>query len=431
MFRAYEMHADGSLQQQQFEYIQVDNGVQVWRNGILQSHFVGDYVICETVACGICSTDIARPFLPFPLPQIVGHEIVVRHNQELAVVEINDGHWSHNQPSKCHFCYGSNTMRTQCPERLTIGINQLPGGFAPKTIVPRNNLISLPSTISWKLGCLIEPFAAALHGVITSAPNDTVLVLGAGRLGMLTIAALDLYRNEHKLNLKITASTSHTEYHALLKDLGADSLEIDGVYDTVIDTTGSPNGLERALSLAIRQVHLKSTHGQPMLGMTHWTEMVVDEISIIPLDQLNRKSTCFLMPSLTHLQPRLLQEFDITVLDPVKAFESGKRFDVAFCQTMKEADQLLRPTKKEESLLRPRGSLCFLETKEMQKRITTSRCGDFKTAIQMLDKTRNERLEALVTHIYSMDELETAFQAAKRQLGSCIKVIVTPQHHSP
>lgn len=34
------------------------------------------YVAVETLYCGVCATDLVRRHLPFPLPQIIGHEIV-------------------------------------------------------------------------------------------------------------------------------------------------------------------------------------------------------------------------------------------------------------------------------------------------------------------------------------------------------------------
>ena len=54
----------------------------------------------------------------------------------------------------------------------------------------------------------------------------------------------------------------------------------DGLADVVIDTTGSPAGLELAVRLARHEVHLKSTHGQQAARLAHLTELVVDELAL-------------------------------------------------------------------------------------------------------------------------------------------------------
>ena len=52
------------------------------------------------------------------------------------------------------------------------------------------------------------------------------------------------------------------------------------IADIVVDTTGNPQGLELAIALADKEVHLKSTHGQRAAELDHLTEAVVDEIEL-------------------------------------------------------------------------------------------------------------------------------------------------------
>ena len=79
--------------------------------------------------------------------------------------------------------------------------------------------------------------------------------------------------------LPLATSFGATETH----DLSPDAPELaDQSFDVVVDTTGNPDGLTNAIRLARREVHLKSTHGQPACGLAHLTELVVDELSIEP-----------------------------------------------------------------------------------------------------------------------------------------------------
>ncbi|MEZ5366567.1 MAG: hypothetical protein R2748_30570 [Bryobacterales bacterium] len=71
--------------------------------------------------CGVCSTDLARRFLPFPLPQITGHEVVAldEHGTRYAV-EINAPPIARGVETDCPFW--CRLMPNHCPDRLVLGI---------------------------------------------------------------------------------------------------------------------------------------------------------------------------------------------------------------------------------------------------------------------------------------------------------------------
>lgn len=135
-----------------------------------------EYRLLKTLYCGICGTDLNRHYLPFPLPQITGHEIIGQEVEKLDneneglgqiyAVEINCSHFEPNEVSnveKCSYCNGlDKSMYIQCPQRKTIGIDTLPGGFSPYVLAPLHCLIPVPSHIPLDIATLTEPFAAAL-----------------------------------------------------------------------------------------------------------------------------------------------------------------------------------------------------------------------------------------------------------------------------
>lgn len=123
--------------------------------------------------CGVCATDISRHHHPFPLPQITGHEVIGYllnddlQPTQLVVIEINDSHLAHASPSasSCRYCNcpQEEGMDHHCPARTTIGIDRLPGGFAPYVLAPVNAIVPVPSEMPIRCAALAEPFAAALQ----------------------------------------------------------------------------------------------------------------------------------------------------------------------------------------------------------------------------------------------------------------------------
>ncbi|MCR9141477.1 MAG: threonine dehydrogenase [bacterium] len=291
-FQAPEYQADGSFSDARYEYEgDEQKGWVLKRNGAEFDRLGPGYTPVESMYCGVCSTDLARRFLPYPLPQVIGHEVVGTKAGQPVVVEINASHQARgiadsNDP------YNS-IMHPHDPRRITLGIDRLPGGFAPVMLAPVNAVIPVPESVSPLVASLTEPFAAALQGVESThpRPGDRVAVLGPRRLGSLIIAALAGFRKQSGIDFEIIAVARHQHLLDLCMELGADSglnlAEEDAAqhrqaFDIVYDTTGKPEGFAVALELTRRVLHLKSTNGQEVMGLKHLTDMVVDEIALIP-----------------------------------------------------------------------------------------------------------------------------------------------------
>ncbi|KXS13135.1 hypothetical protein M427DRAFT_383071 [Gonapodya prolifera JEL478] len=355
-FTAPELHRDGSFVFSRFTYARdaVSNNYKILRSpiesakggdspGDLVLELEGDgYVLLPVKYSGVCGTDVDRRFLPYPLPQIIGHEVVAllpdTSPPHHVVIEINSSHRaraSSNPPhptptpvsfSSCPFCspapvFTSPHMDTQCPDRITLGINVLPGGFAPYVLAPINNIVPLPvdqTVFPVMAGALVEPFAAALQAVDATGVKKgaRVAVLGTRRLGLLLVAALKAYRSSRypsdSTAFTISALSRHDHLLRLSSLLGADlptlvspsiPSAILGTFDLVFDTTASPDGLMDAARLVKRGgvVHVKTTNGQEVAGVKYLTAAVVDEIAIVPWDPLNitasekahSSSTCY------------------------------------------------------------------------------------------------------------------------------------------
>jgi len=470
-FSALEYQTDASFQEARYRYEgSPENGWRVLRHGEPHLDLPEGYRLLETLECGVCATDLARRYLPFPLPQIIGHEVLARDESgRLVAAEINASHYATGSAAAagCPFCRAG--LHTHCPERLVLGIDRLPGGFAPWILVPRRNVIEIPPEFPGESRVLVEPFAAALHASerMNLEGARRVAVLGVGRLGLLIVAALRITREARGHSFSIEAVDRQEKRLALARGLGADVVWSDfrnlpaaggspPVFDVVVEATGSQSGLEAALSLASREVHVKSTTGKETFGLRHLTELVVDEIALAPFrprqDPLPPGvpgTTALLIGSRYDPQVRRRLEaggFACKQVPRIEDFQPLKdrerpladlQADVVAVDTLELMDSVLRPRPDlEQGLVRPRGTVLIVDVGQARPgllgplldrgvRISTSRCGDFRKAIPAMQTLSRLGIDlgAVVTDRLPASRLAQAFERA----GSpdSIKVVVS------
>ena len=149
--------------------------------------------VIKVVSSGVCGSDLhwyaARPY---PDPTVLGHEVSGE------VVEIGNGTGGlqegdrvcvdltrHHACGKCSVCCAGQYFH--CPNK-----DQIPwgGGFAEYMQVQALGLDPLPQHLSYEEGAMIEPVAVGVHACRYGGlkPGDNVLVLGAGTIGLLSLA---------------------------------------------------------------------------------------------------------------------------------------------------------------------------------------------------------------------------------------------------
>lgn len=479
-FTSPEYQADASFQSANYCYRGDEHsGWLIERDGQQWLRLGPGYRLLPSFYCGVCATDLARHALPFSLPQITGHEVVAIQDEQYAAIEINATHAATGHDLEtCPWCLAG--LANHCPERLTLGIDRLPGGFAPWLLAPVNAIHPLPEGLAPHAGIFIEPLAAALQAVeiSTPGPGDKVAVLGPRRLGMLILAVLAGYRAMHKLDFTITAVVRHAHLTEACQHAGADKVILltpdsappESGFDLVFDTTGKEAGFVTALSMSRDRVHLKSTHGQIVLGINYLTDMVINEQSLCAFQASSSdQAGCLLIDQPEHIylaesvaaeirqtlqqdypQSRLLQGPAKLMLEQLQAELAGAdepvipRFDAAVVSTTTELDAVLRPDPKcFGSLLKPRGTICLsgasiqIESSELlnavrnrQITLQTSRCGSFERAIQLLEQTPAlmQLLETqFISHVMPLSEITPAFQLAADSRQSMKVVIKTGQ----
>jgi len=393
-------------------------GWTTFRNGGERLSLGPGYRPLRVKSCGVCSTDLARRFLPFPLPQITGHEVLAEDEEgRRCVVEINASHQARGVASHCAYCNGG--LPTHCPERLVLGIHDLPGGFGPWILAPVNAVLPLPDVIPDDAGVLVEPLAAALHAVDMVAPRagDTVAVLGPRRLGMLVVAALAARRKSLGIEFDILALARHEHLLDLAQKFGATEARLvvgegddlrDELADIVIDTTGNPLAFDLAIRLARREVHLKSTHGRPAGGVEHLTEFVVDELRLERLRDAEGAEGRGL-PRPQSIVVANAGEFSRAVRPREESEEAA---------IMPRGRILLDPDADVA------GSSLLRGVRDRGLVLSSSRCGDFRAAIQLLERDADLRRigTQLITHRFSAGDMNHAFEIAGS--AACIKAVI-------
>jgi threonine dehydrogenase-like Zn-dependent dehydrogenase len=176
------------------------------------------WVRVQTRLGGICGSDLAvvalraspatSPFSSFPF--VLGHENVgtieelgpavrgfargerVVVNPLLAcgprAIEPPCPACRDGQPSRCeHFTDGA------IPPGMLIGTTRgLGGSWGERFVAHQSQVLRVPEAVSDEAAVLVEPFACSVHAVRSAPPaaGERVLVVGAGSIGLLTVAAL-------------------------------------------------------------------------------------------------------------------------------------------------------------------------------------------------------------------------------------------------
>ena len=159
-------------------------------------------VLVKVAACGICGSDVhgydgtSGRRIP---PLIMGHEaagVIAAVGRGVTGYRVGD-RVTFDSTVYCGQCaYCRRGEVNLCGERQVIGVScgdyRRNGAFAEFIVVPEHILYRLPSKLSFPEAAMLEATSVALHAVKVSGvkKGDTVLVVGAGMIGLLTMQAL-------------------------------------------------------------------------------------------------------------------------------------------------------------------------------------------------------------------------------------------------
>jgi len=147
--------------------------------------------------------------------------------------------------------------------RRTIGVGDLPGGFAEYVKVFPQMVIPLPEGVDSQSGALVETFASALHGIRRSGVGlGGALILGGGPIGLAAVQlAKILGFSPIALSEPIEAKRSLGERFGaefIIDPLSGDLSQIvsertqGAGFDLVLECSGVPGNVQVALDAAAK-----------------------------------------------------------------------------------------------------------------------------------------------------------------------------------
>ncbi len=197
---------------------------------------------------GICNTDIEITQGFSSYRGILGHEFVgvVTEGDDADLVGKRVVGSIHIPCGECGTCLEGTSRH--CPNERLMGIDRWPGCLADYVVLPEANLVQVPDSVPSMAAVFAEPLSSALQILkqATITPDDEVIVMGDGKLGLITAQAFRLR------GLNVTVLGRHVDKLAKAAKLGIKCGFVDefaGRADVVIDCTGSPEGLMGAIDL--------------------------------------------------------------------------------------------------------------------------------------------------------------------------------------
>jgi aryl-alcohol dehydrogenase len=250
-------------------------------------------VLIRMVATGLCHTDltVASGGLPFPLPGVLGHEgagVVEQVGSAVTSVQPGDhAVLSFTSCSSCANCRDGHPAycATWLPSNLLAGTRddgssplsrdgQPLGGhffgqssFSERAIVDERSIVKVDPTVPLEkvapLGCGVQTGVGAVWNVLAPRPGSTIVVLGAGAVGLSAVMAaamspatriIAVDRVAERLDLALELGATHA-IDAGARNLGEAITEITqgAGADGIVETTGSTAVLRQGVdALAAR-----------------------------------------------------------------------------------------------------------------------------------------------------------------------------------
>lgn len=229
-----------------------------------------DEALIRVELAGICNTDLELVGGFYDFDGILGHEFV-------GVVEAGPESWLGERVvgeinigcGHCDFCLKG--IPSHCRNRHALGIHYANGVFADYCVLPVANLIRVPATISNDQAVFTEPLAAAVEIVdqFHVKPTSRVVVIGAGKLGMLAAQVLRLTACDLSVVVRYKRQRDLLELWGI-KAVSFSEIPAHSV-DVVVDCTGQQTGFQDALEILRPRgtVVLKSTYeGLPQVNLS-------------------------------------------------------------------------------------------------------------------------------------------------------------------
>jgi L-iditol 2-dehydrogenase len=206
-------------------------------------------VLIRVAACGVCGTDLKKIHTgSHSAPRIFGHETagtIAAIGEGVRGFAVGDRVmvFHHIPCGQCYYCRKKTIAQCQVYKKVgcTAGFEPSGGGFAEYVrvmdwIVERG-LLKIPDGVPFEQAAFVEPVNTCYKAIknLALAPDETVLVIGQGPIGIL-LAALAA-----RTGAKVLTSDLYLERHAVAAAYGLNH-PISGKADVVAETRAASEG---------------------------------------------------------------------------------------------------------------------------------------------------------------------------------------------
>jgi L-iditol 2-dehydrogenase len=199
-------------------------------------------LLIKIATCGICGTDLKKIHMgSHSAPRIFGHEMagtIVAVGEGVTRYAVGERVMTfHHVPcGECYYC--RKQTPAHCPlykkTGATAGFEPSGGGFAEYIrvmdfVVANRGVVHIPGDVPFEQAAFIEPVNTVLKAVkmLNLAPDDTVLVIGQGPIGLMHAALA------RRTGARVLTSDLFPERHAIAARFGLSNPIHAGTEDVV------------------------------------------------------------------------------------------------------------------------------------------------------------------------------------------------------
>ena len=203
------------------------------------------YALFKVKACGVCGSDIPRILhgKAYYYPIVLGHEFsgIVEDSVNKELIGKRAAVFPILPCGECEFC--KKEEYANCVNYNYYG-SRCDGGMQEHLLIKEENLVFLPDNVTYTAGAMVEPCAVTLHAIKKAKidENDTVLVYGAGTIGLICamwarffgakkvyISDIDENKVKFALDLGFLKMTDDIKPNVVIEASGAESALNDGL----------------------------------------------------------------------------------------------------------------------------------------------------------------------------------------------------------
>lgn len=245
---------------------------------------------------GICGSDIHYLKHGQAGSAVLREPLVLGHELAGEIIEVGPGDTALRSGQRVTVspqsaCGGCAECRDRRPERCgrssylgsAARTPHVQGGMRPRLVVSSDQVVPIPDGVSLARATLAEPLAVAMHavGMLGDVEGSTSLVVGAGPIGLLAIAAL-----RHQGATRIIARDVAPGALELARVIGADVTElpdpgdISQPADFALECSGTASGLSAAIAGVSRRGRIVQVGMLPTKASLDFSRLVTAEIEL-------------------------------------------------------------------------------------------------------------------------------------------------------